>query len=205
MTQFCQYSAWLRHVQSHLPGPLSTGRRCCHPRCHDSTPLASNSEIRDHWINVHRIPSDVFSTRTGPKPGERRSRSIIESSDESSEGLGPTAPDVDNFISYTAESFKLKPKTRYAGLARHGRDTMYNQHSSSQEDDPTSLNDYLNSDQPSISLANDYEMLSPSAENSSTRGEIHEHVSRRSSLTAHSNESGVGVDEDTDSDAEWEV
>ena len=205
MTQFCQYSAWLRHVQSHLPGPLSTGGRCCHPRCHDSTPLASNSEIRDHWIDVHRIPSDVFSTQTGPKPGKKRSRSTIESSDESSEDLGPTASDVDSFVSYTAESFKLKPKGRYTGLARHGMDAMYDQHSPSQEDDSSSLKSDLDSDQPSKSAPNDDEMLSPSAKNSSTSGEILEQVSRRSSLTAHNNESCVGVYEDTDSDAEWEV
>ena len=56
-----------------------------------------------------------------------------------------------------------------------------------------------------MSLANDHEMLSPGAENPSTREEIHEHVSGRSSLAGHSNESSVGVDGDTDSDAEWEV
>ena len=121
------------------------------------------------------------------------------------EDFGPKASDVDSFVSYTAESFKLKAKGRYAGLARHGTDAMYDQYSPSQEDDSTSLMGNFNSDQPSISLANDYEMLSPGAENSSTRGRLHEHVSRRSSFTAHSNESSVSIDGDTDSDAEWEV
>ena len=82
---------------------------------------------------------------------------------------------------------------------------MYDQHSPSHEDDSTSLKSDLDSDQPSISAANDDEMLSPSAKNSSTSGDILKYVSQRSSLTAHSNESCVGVDEDTDSDAEWEV
>ena len=139
------------------------------------------------------------------KSGIKRSHLIIESSDESSEGLGPTALDVNSFVSYTAESFKLKPKGRYTGLARHGTDAMYDQHSASQEEDLTSLNDDLDSNQPSISLANDDEMLSSSAENSSTRRGSHEDVSRRSSFTAYSNESSAGVDGDIDSDAEWEV
>ena len=56
-----------------------------------------------------------------------------------------------------------------------------------------------------MSLANDYEMLSPGTENVSTRGRIHEYVLRRLSFTAHSNESSVGVDGDSDSDAKWEV
>ena len=121
MTQFCQYSAWLRHVQIHLPGPLSTGGRCCHPRCHDSAPLVSYSDIRDYWMNVHRIPSDVFSTRSAPKSGIKRSRSTIESSDESFQGLVSTAPDVDSFVSYTAESFKLKPKADTQALLAMAR------------------------------------------------------------------------------------
>ena len=168
-------------------------------------PLASYADFRNHWIDVHRIPSDVFSTRSAPKSGTKRSRSTIESSDESSEGLGPTAPDVDSFVSYTTESFKLKPKGRYTGLARHGTDAMYDQHSASQEEDSTSLNDDLDSEQPLISQAKDDEMLSPSAENSSIRRGCHEHIPRRSSLTAHSNQSSVGVDGNNDSDAEWEV
>ena len=82
---------------------------------------------------------------------------------------------------------------------------MYDQYSPSYKDDSTSLKSDLDSNQPLISVANDDEMLFPSAKNSLMSKEILEYILRRLSLTAHSNESSVGFNEDTDSNVEWEV
>ena len=205
MTQFCQYNTWLKHLQSHLRGPLRAGGHCRHPRCHDSAPLATSSDLEDHWINIHRIPGDIFSTRNASKPGTKRSRPTVDSSDEYSGGPGPGAPELDSFVSYTAESFKRKRKGNRTCLPSHGADKMYDQHGHGQEDNSTLSMGHVRSDQCTIASVAHDETLHSSADDSSARQESREHVLSCSLPTSYDTDDGGSVDRDTDSDVEWEV
>ena len=100
--QFLSHSTWTEHLDSHFSTRVANTRSCRHPRCRHRTTWKPSSEIRDHWTDVHRIPStrkltvkeQGTSMETSRGPGDAERRGLVDGDDAD-----------DCYVNYTETSF----------------------------------------------------------------------------------------------------